>query len=206
MKSHEAHIRLKTFQVDDKRRKVLQIESMIAEFERIANDLDREIRVEQDRSGIHDPRTTPIRPTPRPRWRAATISSTPPTNCAPSSWTPRSRCRRPATNAARSSCSASVSAPRKTPAARPISTRSVSCARGRRWRDLAFPVDSALGLDPGRAPVFRRTCDVNALTGAGRAAGRRIGPAIDAGTSATHRRRPTSRRRRTPRRTSCWCN
>ena len=55
MKSHEAHIRLKTFQVDDKRRKVQQIETMIAEFERMANDLDREIRVEQDRSGIHDP-------------------------------------------------------------------------------------------------------------------------------------------------------
>jgi flagellar protein FliJ len=55
MKSHEALIRLKTFQVDDKRRKVAQIEGMIAEFERIAADLDREIRVEQDRSGIHDP-------------------------------------------------------------------------------------------------------------------------------------------------------
>ena len=55
MKSHEAHIRLKTFQVDDKRRKGQQIETMIAEFERMANDLDREIRVEQDRSGIHDP-------------------------------------------------------------------------------------------------------------------------------------------------------
>jgi len=55
MKSNEALIRLKTFQVDDKRRKVLQIEAMIAEFERMANDLDREIRVEQDRSGIHDP-------------------------------------------------------------------------------------------------------------------------------------------------------
>jgi flagellar protein FliJ len=55
MKSNEALIRLKTFQVDDKRRKVAQIETMIAEFERMANDLDREIRVEQDRSGIHDP-------------------------------------------------------------------------------------------------------------------------------------------------------
>jgi flagellar export protein FliJ len=55
MKSHEALIRLKTFQVEDKRRKVAQIEGMIAEFERMANDLDREIRVEQDRSGIHDP-------------------------------------------------------------------------------------------------------------------------------------------------------
>jgi flagellar protein FliJ len=55
MKSHEALLRLKTFQVDDKRRKVAQIEGMIAEFERMATDLEREIRVEQDRSGIHDP-------------------------------------------------------------------------------------------------------------------------------------------------------
>jgi flagellar protein FliJ len=55
MKSHEALLRLKTFQVEDKRRKVVQIEGMIAEFERIAGDLDREIRIEQDRSGIHDP-------------------------------------------------------------------------------------------------------------------------------------------------------
>jgi flagellar export protein FliJ len=55
MKSHDALIRLKTFQVEDKRRKVAQIELMIAEFERMASDLDREIRVEQDRSGIHDP-------------------------------------------------------------------------------------------------------------------------------------------------------
>src|SRR6202043_310082 len=55
MKSRETLIRLKKFQVDEKRRKVAQIETMIAEFERMANDLDREIRVEQDRSGIHDP-------------------------------------------------------------------------------------------------------------------------------------------------------
>ena len=55
MKSRETLIRLKRFQVDEKRRKVMQIESMIAEFERIAGDLDREIKTEQDRSGIHDP-------------------------------------------------------------------------------------------------------------------------------------------------------
>jgi flagellar export protein FliJ len=41
--------------VDDKRRKVAQIEGMIAEFERMAADLDREIQIEQDRSGITDP-------------------------------------------------------------------------------------------------------------------------------------------------------
>ena len=33
----------------------MQIEGMIAEFERMATDLDREIKAEQDRSGIHDP-------------------------------------------------------------------------------------------------------------------------------------------------------
>ncbi len=55
MKSRETLIRLKKFQVDEKRRKVTQIETMIAEFDRMAADLEREIRVEQDRAGIHDP-------------------------------------------------------------------------------------------------------------------------------------------------------
>ena len=55
MKSRETLIRLKKFQVDEKRRKVAQIEAMIAEFERIGVELDREIKVEQDRAGIHDP-------------------------------------------------------------------------------------------------------------------------------------------------------
>jgi flagellar FliJ protein len=55
MKSRETLIRLKKFQVDEKRRKVAQIEGMIAEFEGIIGDLEREIRIEQDRAGIHDP-------------------------------------------------------------------------------------------------------------------------------------------------------
>src|SRR6204780_5507082 len=55
MKSRETLIRLKKFQVDERRRKVAPIGAMIAEFERIAADLEREIKVEQDRSGIHDP-------------------------------------------------------------------------------------------------------------------------------------------------------
>jgi flagellar FliJ protein len=55
MKSRETLIRLKKFQVDEKRRRVAQIEGMIAEFERIAGDLEREIKTEQDRAGIHDP-------------------------------------------------------------------------------------------------------------------------------------------------------
>ncbi len=55
MKSRETLIRLKKFQVDEKRRKVAQIETMMAEFDRIATELDREIKLEQDRAGIHDP-------------------------------------------------------------------------------------------------------------------------------------------------------
>jgi flagellar export protein FliJ len=55
MKSRETLIRLKKFQVDEKRRKVAQIEAMIAEFDRIATELDREIKTEQERAGIHDP-------------------------------------------------------------------------------------------------------------------------------------------------------
>ncbi|HEX5213207.1 MAG TPA: flagellar export protein FliJ [Pseudolabrys sp.] len=55
MKSRETLIRLKKFQVDEKRRKVAQIEAMIAEFDRIATELDREIKTEQERAGINDP-------------------------------------------------------------------------------------------------------------------------------------------------------
>jgi flagellar export protein FliJ len=55
MKSRVTLIRLKRFQVDEKRRQVAQIEMMIAEFERMANELDREIVVEQNRANIHDP-------------------------------------------------------------------------------------------------------------------------------------------------------
>ena len=55
MKSRETLIRLKKFQVDERRRRVAQIESMIGEFERISSDLERDIKIEQDRSGIHDP-------------------------------------------------------------------------------------------------------------------------------------------------------
>jgi flagellar protein FliJ len=55
MKSRNTLIRSKKFQVDDKRRKVAQMEAMIADFQRMAADLDREIIAEQERAGIHDP-------------------------------------------------------------------------------------------------------------------------------------------------------
>lgn len=55
MKSRETLIRLRKFQVDEKRRRTVQIETMIADFERMCADLDREIKSEQDKTGIHDP-------------------------------------------------------------------------------------------------------------------------------------------------------
>jgi flagellar FliJ protein len=55
MKSRETLIRLRKFQVDEKRRRTAQIENMIAEFERMCGDLDREIKSEQDKAGISDP-------------------------------------------------------------------------------------------------------------------------------------------------------
>ena len=55
MKSRETLIRLKRFHVDEKRRRVTQIEGMIAEFKRMAGDLDREIENEERRAGLSDP-------------------------------------------------------------------------------------------------------------------------------------------------------
>jgi flagellar protein FliJ len=54
MKSRDGLVRLKRFQVDEKRRQVAQIEAMIAEFERMAKELNDQILAEQERSGIHD--------------------------------------------------------------------------------------------------------------------------------------------------------
>jgi flagellar export protein FliJ len=55
VKSRDHLIRLKRFQVDERRRRVAQIESMIADFARMVVDLDREIASEEQRSGISDP-------------------------------------------------------------------------------------------------------------------------------------------------------
>ena len=54
MKSRDTLMRLKRFQLDEKRRKLAQIEMMIAEFQRMAGDLDREIASEEARAGITD--------------------------------------------------------------------------------------------------------------------------------------------------------
>lgn len=54
MKSRDALIRLKRFEVDEKRRKVADIEAMIGDFNHMAVDLDRQIAIEQERAGVSD--------------------------------------------------------------------------------------------------------------------------------------------------------
>ena len=54
MKSRDSLLRLKRFHVDEKRRRVAQIEAMIAEFSRMAGELDREIALEEQKAGISD--------------------------------------------------------------------------------------------------------------------------------------------------------
>ena len=54
MKTRENLVRLKQFQVNDKRRQVLQLDMMIAEFERMANELDLQIVAEEKKAGITD--------------------------------------------------------------------------------------------------------------------------------------------------------
>jgi flagellar FliJ protein len=54
MKSRDAVIRLKRFEVEEKRRKLAEIEAMIEEFNHMASDLDRQIAIEQERAGVSD--------------------------------------------------------------------------------------------------------------------------------------------------------
>lgn len=54
MKSRQSLIRLKTFQVDEKRRQVSQIDQMIGDFQLMAEELEKQIVVEQEKAGIHD--------------------------------------------------------------------------------------------------------------------------------------------------------
>jgi hypothetical protein len=55
MRSRLTSIRKSEFQADDKRQRVALMERMIADFDCIAADLDREILIEQERAKIHDP-------------------------------------------------------------------------------------------------------------------------------------------------------
>ena len=55
MKSRETLVRLKRHQVDERRRRLAQIETMIAEFHRMSADLDREMAAAEGKSGLSAP-------------------------------------------------------------------------------------------------------------------------------------------------------
>lgn len=54
MKARENLVRLKRFQVNEKRKQLTQLDMMIAEFERMAGELDLQIAAEEKKSGITD--------------------------------------------------------------------------------------------------------------------------------------------------------
>jgi len=54
MKSRDNLLRLKHFQVQEKTRQLAQIDMMLAEFERMAGDLQNQIDVEEKKAGITD--------------------------------------------------------------------------------------------------------------------------------------------------------
>lgn len=55
MKSRDTLVRLKRFQAEEKRRRVMQLNTMIAEFTRMSTELEREIASEEQRANIADP-------------------------------------------------------------------------------------------------------------------------------------------------------
>ena len=54
MKARGNLLRLKHFQVEDKTRQLAQIDMMIAEFQRMAEDLESQIKFEEQKAGITD--------------------------------------------------------------------------------------------------------------------------------------------------------
>ena len=55
MKSRETVVKLRKFDVEEKQRKVADLEIMIAEFSRMAQDLEQQIAAEEARVGVNDP-------------------------------------------------------------------------------------------------------------------------------------------------------
>ena len=55
MKARESALRLKRFAADEMGRKVADLEHMIREFDGMASDLDRQIKAEEERTGVRDP-------------------------------------------------------------------------------------------------------------------------------------------------------
>jgi hypothetical protein len=55
MKLRNHLIHLRRFELQEKVRKVTDLEYMIREFEQMASDLDRQVHAEEERTGIRDP-------------------------------------------------------------------------------------------------------------------------------------------------------
>jgi len=55
MKSRDSLLRLKLFQVNEKRRQLQQLQMMMSEFERMSKELEHQITLEEKKSGISDP-------------------------------------------------------------------------------------------------------------------------------------------------------
>ncbi|WP_163268847.1 flagellar export protein FliJ [Chelativorans alearense] len=54
MKSRTNLVRLKQFQVNEKRRRIAQLDAMIAEFNRMADELEAQVASEEAKAGITD--------------------------------------------------------------------------------------------------------------------------------------------------------
>jgi flagellar protein FliJ len=54
MTSRETLARLRRFQIDEMHRRIAQLETMIAEFSKMARELEREIAVEEQKAGVSD--------------------------------------------------------------------------------------------------------------------------------------------------------
>ena len=54
MKSRDTHVRVKRFELEEKARRVAELQYMIRDFEQLAGDLERQIAAEEDRTGIKD--------------------------------------------------------------------------------------------------------------------------------------------------------
>ena len=56
MPSRQRHSRARRFEVEERQQKVADIEAMIEDFSRVADELERQLRYEEQRSGISDPK------------------------------------------------------------------------------------------------------------------------------------------------------
>lgn len=55
MPSRQRHCRSRRIEVEERQQKVADIEAMIEDFSRVAGELDRQLRYEEQRAGITDP-------------------------------------------------------------------------------------------------------------------------------------------------------